>query len=327
MSAQEPEPGQTNPSSQPPIDAQSHQLQAAPDQQSARSSLAQQPQTASVIQEERDAQRSVAQADERAERRWKLIETIILWAAWIIMVGFNGYAEVFKFNGTTTGKVAYSANVWFMPAGWAFAIWGIIYIGLAVWLVRYCVAGPSRKQLGALPISLSGLLFVATCLLNICWLAFWHLRQFTISLIIIAVLTALVWVLYAIARRDSSQANTAKPARTLDWAPLSLYGTWLSVATVLNAFYDVEVLSGGMSDVIQVFAVIILLCLLFIVAFLMEQKVRDWIFGLVLLWSAVAIGIQILDRNTAVGLLVIAIAAVGDLLVYFPWDKFKLVRR
>ncbi|BDR54713.1 hypothetical protein KIMH_08240 [Bombiscardovia apis] len=295
--------------------------------QSDRSSPTTAVKTPSVLAAERSAHESVARSDARAERRWKLIETIILWTAWIIMVAFNGYAEVFQFQGTTTGQIAKSANVWFMPAGYAFAIWGLIYIGLAVWLVRYCMAGPSRKKLGFLPMSLSGLIFVATCALNICWLAFWHMKRFTISLIIILALTVLTWLLYAIVRHDEDEKNTSSAVRILDWAPLSLYGGWLTVATVLNAFFDAEVLSMGIADVIQVFAVVILLGLLLIVAFLMEQKANDWVFGLVIFWSALAIGIQILSRNTAIGVLVIAIAAVGDVLVYFPWDKFKLVRR
>lgn len=258
---------------------------------------------------------------------WKTPETAILWIAWVFMVGFNGFVEIFKFNGTSTGQIAHEANVWFMPAGYAFAIWGLIYIGLAVWLVRFCVAGPSRKRLGTLPISLSGIIFVLTCALNIAWLTFWHLRSFTISLIVIAALTVLVWALYALVRRDQHKDQTPSDTGLLDWVPISLYGSWLTAATVLNAVYDIEVLSGGIADVIQMFGVVIALGLLFVLAYFMNQRASDFVCCLVLLWVGIAVGVQLLQRNTAASVLVIALTAIGGFVVLFPWKKFKLVRK
>ncbi|AKV55270.1 hypothetical protein BACT_0747 [Bifidobacterium actinocoloniiforme DSM 22766] len=288
---------------------------------------AQESRTPSALESERQAEGSVARADDAHAKHRRLIESIVLWAAWLIMVAFNGYAEIFHLNGVNVGQVAHEGNVWFMPAGWAFAIWGLIYIVLALWLIRFCLAGPSRKALGPLPFSLSGLLFVATCALNIAWLACWHFRAFTASLLIIVVLTALTWVLYGIVRRDQHEEDTAKAARILDWTPLSLYASWLTIATLLNACYTVQVLSGGVSDIIQIFTVVILLVLLLIAVFLMQQKAGDWVCGLVLLWSGLAIGINILSRSVAVGVLVIALTALGEALAYFPWSTFKLVRR
>ncbi|OZG50924.1 TspO/MBR family protein [Bombiscardovia coagulans] len=287
----------------------------------------QQIKTPSVLEAEQSAHESMAETDARAERRWKLIETVILWASWIIMVGFNAYAEIFRLFGTTTGQIAKEQNVWFMPDGPAFAIWGLIYIGLGVWLIRFCIAGPSRKRLGKLPITLSGLIFVGTCILNIAWLSFWHLRSYTISLILICALTVMVWLLYVQVRRDANQQHTSQAASLLDWGPLSLYGSWLVVASILNACYVVEVLSGGISDVIQAFEVIILLCLLLIVSFLMEQKAKDWVFGLVVFWSAVNIGLRLFAHSMSLGIFIIVLAAVGDLITYFPWGTFKLVHR
>ncbi|RBP99308.1 TspO/MBR family protein [Bifidobacterium xylocopae] len=283
--------------------------------------------TPSTTQAELTAEESATRSDRTALRKGRLVEDVILWIAWVAMVAFNGYAEIFRFNGTTTGGIAHEADVWFMPAGWAFAIWGLIYIGLAVWLIRYCIAGPDRKGEGMRVMSLKGFLFVLTCIFNIAWLALWHSKNFTVSLIVILVLTALTWYLYALTRRTDDRMDTPKVLSTLDWAPLSLYAAWLSVASVLNAFYDAEIVSGGISHVLQAFAVVILLGLLLLLAFLMEQKAKDWVFGLVIFWSALAIGIQLLERSTAMGVLVIALAAIGDLLVYFPWDRFKLVHR
>ena len=259
-------------------------------------------------------------------RGWKLFEDILLWVAWVAMVGFNGYAEVYHFNGTTVGGLARKVDLWIMPAGYVFAIWGVIYIALAIWLFRFCLAGPSRKRLGFLPFTLSGLLFVATCCLNIAWLALWHMERNFWALVIILILTVLAWMLYALVRRDATKAGTPTAAKALDWIPLSIYASWLSVATLVNAGYMV-VAGHKVGSAVQGFATIIVVGALLAVAYLMNRHGKDWVFGLVVIWACLGIGIRIFSFAAAMGVLVIALTAVGAFLVYFPWDKFRLVRR
>ena len=259
-------------------------------------------------------------------RGWKLFEDILLWVAWVAMVGFNGYAEVYHFHGTTVGGLARKVDLWIMPAGYVFAIWGVIYIALAIWLFRFCLAGPSRKRLGFLPFTLSGLLFVATCCLNIAWLALWHMERNFWALVTILILTVLVWMLYALVRRDATKAGTPTAAKALDWIPLSIYASWLSVATLVNAGYMV-VAGHKVGNAVQGFATIIVVGALLAVAYLMNRHGKDWVFGLVVIWACLGIGIRIFSFAAAMGVLVIALTAVGAFLVYFPWDKFRLVRR
>ena len=259
-------------------------------------------------------------------RGWKLFEDILLWVAWVAMVGFNGYAEVYHFNGTTVGGLARKVDLWIMPAGYVFAIWGVIYIALAIWLFRFCLAGPSRKRLGFLPFTLSGLLFVATCCLNIAWLALWHMERNFWALVIILILTVLTWMLYALVRRDATKAGTPTAAKALDWIPLSIYASWLSVATLVNAGYMV-VAGHKVGNAVQGFATIIVVGALLAVAYLMNRHGKDWVFGLVVIWACLGIGIRIFSFAAAMGVLVIALTAVGAFLVYFPWSRFRLVRR
>ena len=259
-------------------------------------------------------------------RGWKLFEDILLWVAWVAMVGFNGYAEVYHFNGTTVGGLARKVDLWIMPAGYVFAIWGVIYIALAIWLFRFCLAGPSRKRLGFLPFTLSGLLFVATCCLNIAWLALWHMERNFWALVIILILTVLAWMLYALVRRDATEAGTPTAAKALDWIPLSIYASWLSVATLVNAGYMV-VAGHRVGNAVQGFATIFVVGALLTVAYLMNRHGKDWVFGLVVIWACLGIGIRIFSFAAAMGVLVIALTAVGAFLVYFPWSRFRLVRR
>ena len=281
-----------------------------------------------AAQESNQTKQSQPEKEEESSkgRGWKLFEDILLWVAWVAMVGFNGYAEVYHFNGTTVGGLARKVDLWIMPAGYVFAIWGVIYIALAIWLFRFCLAGPSRKRLGFLPFTLSGLLFVATCCLNIAWLALWHMERNFWALVIILILTVLAWMLYALVRRDATKAGTPTAAKALDWIPLSIYASWLSVATLVNAGYMV-VAGHKVGSAVQGFATIIVVGALLAVAYLMNRHGKDWVFGLVVIWACLGIGIRIFSFAAAMGVLVIALTAVGAFLVYFPWNKFRLVRR
>ena len=275
---------------------------------------------------DRNGNENEAAQESSKGRGWKLFEDILLWVAWVAMVGFNGYAEVYHFNGTTVGGLARKVDLWIMPAGYVFAIWGVIYIALAIWLFRFCLAGPSRKRLGFLPFTLSGLLFVATCCLNIAWLALWHMERNFWALVIILILTVLAWMLYALVRRDATEAGTPTAAKALDWIPLSIYASWLSVATLVNAGYMV-VAGHRVGNAVQGFATIIVVGALLAVAYLMNRHGKDWVFGLVVIWACLGIGIRIFSFAAAMGVLVIALTAVGAFLVYFPWSRFRLVRR
>ena len=275
---------------------------------------------------DRSGNENAAAQESSKGRGWKLFEDILLWVAWVAIMGFNGYAEVYHFHGTTVGGLARKVDLWIMPAGYVFAIWGVIYIALAIWLFRFCLAGPSRKRLGFLPFTLSGLLFVATCCLNIAWLALWHMERNFWALVIILILTVLAWMLYALVRRDATEAGTPTAAKALDWIPLSIYASWLSVATLVNAGYMV-VAGHRVGNAVQGFATIIVVGALLAVAYLMNRHGKDWVFGLVVIWACLGIGIRIFSFAAAMGVLVIALTAVGAFLVYFPWSRFRLVRR
>ena len=57
----------------------------------------------------------------------------------------NILADALPINGLNTGKISDSFNVLFVPAGYVFAIWGIIYIGLIAYAVYLRLGVGQRK--------------------------------------------------------------------------------------------------------------------------------------------------------------------------------------
>ena len=113
-------------------------------------------------------------------------ETVTMWAAYVVTVLCNLLFEATRLGGTTSGEVANLMYVWFMPAGYVFSIWGLIYVALIVWLVQYTRDAPNRvRRFGFV-----ALLFVVSCALNVAWLALFHFLQVYVGLFVIAALWA-----------------------------------------------------------------------------------------------------------------------------------------
>src|SRR5699024_6616320 len=142
--------------------------------------------------------------------------------AFFIMVLINILANVIPFNDRTTGEVANLHNVLIVPSGYTFMIWGLIYIGLLIWLIGFSI----KKQTVTQGIFIT---FISSCVLNINWFFLWHYLLNGSAFIIIALQFASVFFLYFLQRHQHGPR----------WlrVPISLYFGWLTVAFIINIMY------------------------------------------------------------------------------------------
>ena len=50
----------------------------------------------------------------------------------VVTIAMNSLANIIPFNGQNTGQISDKFQVFFVPAGYVFSIWGVIYLGLVV---------------------------------------------------------------------------------------------------------------------------------------------------------------------------------------------------
>ncbi len=62
----------------------------------------------------------------------------------LVTITINILANALPINGLNTGQVSDSFDVYFVPAGYVFSIWGIIYIGLIAYAIFQAL--PSQKD-------------------------------------------------------------------------------------------------------------------------------------------------------------------------------------
>lgn len=129
--------------------------------------------------------------------------------------------------GPTNGAVSDRYPTLVVAAGYAFSIWGLIFL-LDV-LFGFWQFSPRRRPHGVVArIRLPAALGFA---LTAAWMPVFSLQWFWLALLIIwASLGCLLWCALRLARDPAPEPGQ----RWLAWLPLSLHAGWLSLAAVLN---------------------------------------------------------------------------------------------
>ncbi len=248
------------------------------------------------------------------------IRQIAVVVAVIATIIINVLANALPLNGLSTGEISDRFEVFFVPAGYVFSIWGLIYLGLIAYGIFQAL--PSNKDITSLQDI--GWLFVLSCIANIAWLFFWHYEQFIWT---IFAMLALLLLLITIYERLWSVRDTASRGHYLSvQLPFSIYLGWITVATVANATSLLDFLgwSGwGISDATWAMVMLIVATIIGIAVIL---KRRDSAYGLVLVWAFVGIAIKHAGTSS-VSLTAWVTAGVVFLLAIYQWFRTQLTAR
>ncbi|MCG2787195.1 MAG: tryptophan-rich sensory protein [Anaerolineae bacterium] len=198
----------------------------------------------------------------------------------------NGLANALPLNGLNTGQISDRFNVYFVPAGYVFSIWGLIYLGLMAFAIFQAL--PSQRENPRLRatgwwISLSGLA-------NSIWIFFWHYEQFPLTLIAMLLLLGTLIVTYL----RLGIGRTMVPAAETWFArlPFSIYLGWITVATVANVTSLLDYLKWDGFGVAPEIWMGIVLAAVLVIAALMNFTRRDIAYTAVILWALAGISVK-----------------------------------
>ncbi len=198
----------------------------------------------------------------------------------------NGLANALPINGQNTGEISDRFNVYFVPAGYVFSIWGLIYLGLIVYAIYQAL--PAQRENPRLRatgwwISLSGLA-------NIAWIFLWHYEQFPLTILAMLLLLATLIITYLCLGVNRSAVSKAEK-----WAvrlPFSIYLGWITVATVANATSLLDYLKWDRFGLAPETWMVIMLAAVLVIATLMNFTRRDVAYTAVILWALVGIALK-----------------------------------
>lgn len=199
-----------------------------------------------------------------------IVVKILVVITFLLMVATNAAANILPINGKNTGQISDSYQNLFAPAGITFAIWGVIYLLLALYTFYQIFFYKNNEK-----IYKTGIIFSISSLANTAWIFAWHYEQFWITEILIVVLLV---CLILINRNLKGESYIVK-------IPFSVYFGWGTVATIANTTVLLVSLGWngfGISE--AVWAIIIILVGMVIGSITMAVN-KDIAYGLVLLWA------------------------------------------
>lgn len=233
----------------------------------------------------------------------------------LLALTVNILASTLPLNGQNTGEISDLFQVYFVPAGYVFAIWGIIYLGwIAFVIFQFRPAQKESPRLRRL-----GYLFAISNLFNAAWLFAWHYNLFGLSVLIMLSLLGLLIASYL--RLDVNRASASRAERWSVDIPFSIYLGWITVATVANVtdwLYLVE--WNGFGIAAPAWAVI-MISVASILGVLMTILRRDAAYLLVLVWSFIGIAVK---QTAAPDVVTAAWVAAGFM---FILASYSLTRR
>ena len=228
----------------------------------------------------------------------------------LIALTVNILASALPLNGQNTGEISDRFQVYFVPAGYVFAIWFFIFVGWLVFAMYQFL--PSQKENPRL--RRLGYLFAVSNIANAAWLFAWHYNFFGVSVLIMLSLLGLLIASYL--RLDVNRVSVSRAERWSVDIPFSVYLGWITVATVANItswLYSIE--WNGLGIPAPTWAVIMIFVAA-VVGLAMALTRRDAAYLLVLVWSFIGIAVKQTPAPSVVNTAWVAAALMLALAIY-----------
>ncbi|WKK73890.2 hypothetical protein QYS49_18750 [Marivirga salinae] len=212
---------------------------------------------------------------------------IINFLSVIAIVYWNYYVSTEAINGNKMGQLSNEINSLFTPDGYAFSIWGIIYLALFINAIWYLIQAFKNKHQETL--AQQGIWLTVANIASGFWLWFWLNEQFLLSVLLMLVI--LISLMVAVVRLKMEKWEAPAKIIGFVWWPISLYSGWITVATVTNiaAFLKTENFSLFFSEEVWTIIMILITTALFLY-FLYTRYMRE--FNAVAVWALIAIAVR-----------------------------------
>lgn len=246
-----------------------------------------------------------------------LLKPVLVIVAVLATIVVNILANALPINGLNTGEISDRFDILFVPAGYVFSIWGLIYLGLiayAIYQVLPAQRDNPRLQAIAWPVIISSVA-------NIIWIFLWHYQVFALTLVAMVALLLSLIIVYQ--RLGIGKVKVSRQEFWFVHVPFSIYLGWITVATIANATQLLDYVGWngfGISDEIWF---LIILGVAILIAAAMAFTRRDVAYLLVLAWAFYGINVQHTGSALVSGAALVATIIMLLLAAYSFWQRRK----
>ena len=200
----------------------------------------------------------------------------------VLAITFNFLAVSLPINNKTTGELSDTYPNYFVPAGFTFSIWGVIYllmIGFALFqLWQYQKKTAETSEI----INAISHWFFASCVANATWIIFWHYEKVALSL------ATMFFLLYSLIRFYQAVSSL----RPLNFGNavgihlfISVYLGWISVATIANVTTMIISTGWQANASVQGPWTIVMIIIATLLGIIMIFRKQDIPYALVIVWA------------------------------------------
>lgn len=246
--------------------------------------------------------------------QYPIINTIVL----IVTLFINYWSNTGAINGKTIAGISQQNENLFTPAGYAFAIWGVIYlvlIGLVIY--QWVLAFNHQKE----PLRQIGYYLALANLLNASWVIVWLSEYLLLS---VGVMISLLIILTVLSIRLSNW-ETNKVNFWFVKLPIYLYQGWIIVALVANSSAFLTSIGFDLGIANRIWALILLVVATFIYIF-ETLKLKQVVSIMIGIWGILAVGIKQLPISEFVGVAAFSMAGIlFAITIYSFFRKNRLI--
>ena len=235
----------------------------------------------------------------------------------LLVIGVNYISQALRLNNTTIGEVSQRYDNLFTPASYAFAIWGLIFLGLLAFAI-FQVQRAFFSDRSADFIRQIGYWFCLANVLNSAWVIAFVYDQTGLSVVImLGILFALIKIILNTHMElwDAPRATIA-----FVWWPICLYSGWIAVATIANVSAYLTKLGWNGAPLSETSWTIIMIGIATALNLFMVKTRHMREFAIVGVWALVAICIR--HWNTFQGIALTALVGAAVLLAYILWQGY-----
>jgi translocator protein len=241
------------------------------------------------------------------------IKQFLVVLATFFVIYVNYLAATGYINDKTPASISEKYPSMLTPAGYAFAIWSLIYLGLVIF--SFYQALPSQTENARF--RRIRLLYIINCAANCGWIFLWHHELIWTALGVIFIILGTLVLL------NSHLQNKQDAVETwIARIPFGLYFGWITVATILN--FTIALVSSGIKTTESVTAILasLLVITATILGIVVRLKLSTAAYALAIAWALTAIAVQhggetILVTCAAFGVIALLVAAI------FPLSQTK----
>jgi benzodiazapine receptor len=245
---------------------------------------------------------------------------IIAFVAVVLVNGLAGSTTLI--GGQDTAQVSDNNFTLITPAGYTFAIWGIIYTLLGLFVIYQALPSDKGKTTEKVD-----WFFILSCIANICWLFLWQFEYLAVSVVLMFLLFASLMKAYL--NLGISKSSISWRERIAVHAPFSVYFGWITIASIANvaaALVSVGWNGLGLSE--ETWGILVILIALLITTLVVITR-RDVAYGLVIVWALIGIssgqsGNQNIALLTQISAVVVAAVIVVTIILQIFKSKPKI---